>query len=1736
MKTSVTGDSRHVSKRSIFRAAALALICLASLFPGGARGADYVLSFSTNTQVVTSTAKVTTSNFTFEAWFKIASFIAENQICAQYTSAGNNAGRMIVAARNAKASFFIGGTWLDGNTTLPSNAWTHIAVTRSGTNGAIYINGVLDKAGTVLSNALPSTGITIGGLNIFNNGFRGQIADVRAWNTVRAQSEIYAAMTTRLTGTESGLVGYWPVNDGTGTNVNELVANADGAAAGTPLPAWAFSGDLPLVNSITIGSWVNASGGNWSDSTKWLAGAVPNGDSHWACFTNQTPATLAVTNNLSPLLVGRMYLANAAGEIFTGNALTFTNSSIQATLSATNGNHAFNLPAVLSSGGLSIDTRTPAALSFGNVLSGAGALTVNPAASGGGTVTLSGSNTYTGPTTLGCGTLTVSTLADGGASSAIGTSSADPANLVIGPATLRYTGPSTTINRGFTLNAGSRKAALLCLDHDLTLTSPITNNAGAFIKTGPGTLTYASPAASPIGRQQSAGLTTQAPYPANGDSPANGFGCFTVAGGKVVLGAHPAQTNLFSDEVTVGAYTTDKPGQEVSAELEIVGGYTRFNGYFDIGYYNGDTVTAPTPLQPKATVSGGTVSANGLIIAFGYQTNQNTRAVLNIAGGSMTVDGDIRFGDQPGNDMLATINVTGGAFIHTSTTVGLGSNRGGNNALNLYGGLVDEYADLKMGANGSTSRVNICGGVLRVRNITGSTGNEYLTFNGGTLQPRTAGYTLSGLTSATVSTNGAVIDTSLASYTITQSLLHAPEAPSTDGGLVKLGTNTLTWASTNSTFTGNTIVSNGTLRLIANLPASSGTLEVGPSGEALIGGNATQTMTFASITLRSGGTLGVAFQADGSTNDRAVVASAADLAAGRFALYQANTTLPFTRNGTYTLLFYSGSVTDVSGMTCANAVYGKTYTFTASGGSVRVTIAANSSTDSVWKTDGSGNWSDAGNWIVAPVVGGSARFDNAITAPATVTVAGQTAGDLFFNNTNTYTLAGSGLTLKSGAAVNVEFGAHTIGAPLTLSGNGSINLSTGTGICLGTVNGASSALTVQGSGSLALTGTPTVVSLALDVPSVAFSNTMSIAAPISLGRTTTLAQPTNKVVTLANIVSGAAGITKTGAGQLALTAANTYSGVTTVNGGTLSVSSLANGGQPSAIGTSATNASNLALSGGTLRYTGPTVTINRGFTVNPGSGKAAILRLDNDLTVLGWINNTAGGFIKTGPGTLRYAITNIASTIGASQSSLMSTQTQYAASGDAPANGFGCLTIAQGKVILGAPGQTNYFNGEATVGAYTTSQAGLETTGELEFIDGYSVFNSLLDIGYYNGTTLTAPTPLQPTVTVSGGSVTAVGLIISFGYNYFGSAYPNTHAVLNIAGGTLNVTGSDFRFGDQPGSGMLATINVTSGALIHSHASAGMGSYRGANNTLNLYGGLVDEYADLRMGTNGSISRVTLNGGILRIRNINGGTGSEYLTFNGGVLQPRTNGQTLANGLLSAVVSTNGALIDTSLASYAIDQKLITDPALSGATDGGLVKLGTNTLTVTGTNTFCGTIDVRGGLLRARVSSTNDLAVSAAAAFDALGLTATVGDLTGEGLLTNGVIAVTGTLDAGTNGAPAGARMTVQNLSLLRSSIFACTWSTNTLGKVTNDFVTVTGTLASEGAGFVDFGRTEANPLPMPFTATVMSYGIFSGSFAGWKALNTGLPDGRHAVLVVSAANNLVTLEVRYGGALIMLK
>jgi autotransporter-associated beta strand protein len=143
-------------------------------------------------------------------------------------------------------------------------------------------------------------------------------------------------------------------------------------------------------------------------------------------------------------------------------------------------------------------------------------------------------------------------------------------------------------------------------------------------------------------------------------------------------------------------------------------------------------------------------------------------------------------------------------------------------------------------------------------------------------------------------------------------------------------------------------------------------------------------------------------------------------------------------------------------------------------------------------------------------------------------------------------------------------------------------------------------------------------------------------------------------------------------------AANTYTGPTTVyGGGILAVGSIPNGGIAGPLGASTSAPGNLVLSGyglgdGTLRYTGPTATTDRGMTFINSGYELGILEVTNpgtNLTVGGQI--VGGTLTKSGPGTLTLAgLTNTFAGASVSQGTLAFASAQ-------------ALTGGQGAVVYG---------------------------------------------------------------------------------------------------------------------------------------------------------------------------------------------------------------------------------------------------------------------------------------------------------------------------------------------------------------------------------------------------------------------------------------------------------------------
>ncbi len=208
-------------------------------------------------------------------------------------------------------------------------------------------------------------------------------------------------------------------------------------------------------------------------------------------------------------------------------------------------------------------------------------------------------------------------------------------------------------------------------------------------------------------------------------------------------------------------------------------------------------------------------------------------------------------------------------------------------------------------------------------------------------------------------------------------------------------------------------------------------------------------------------------------------------------------------------------------------------------------------------------------------------------------------------------VGGSGGLIKDGGATLFLGGSNSYGGP-TIVSNGTLTVSGGFAIpdasAVTLANAAGAALVLSNSETIgSLTGGGTTggnVSLNANTLTVGGDGT----SPAAFG----------------GVIGGSGGVTKIGAGTLTLSGTNTYSGLTTINGGVVRVSSSSNLGDGGA-------ANDLAFGGGTLQASG-TFATGRDVQLNSGGGTFLV---DNGITMtVTGIVSGAGDFTKTGLGTV----------------------------------------------------------------------------------------------------------------------------------------------------------------------------------------------------------------------------------------------------------------------------------------------------------------------------------------------------------------------------------------------------------------------------------------------------------------------------------------------------------------------
>ncbi|MBY0460751.1 MAG: pre-peptidase C-terminal domain-containing protein, partial [Gemmataceae bacterium] len=237
-----------------------------------------------------------TNGVTVEAW---VNFAADFNAGPSRVVAGKAVG---TAGNNSYALWYQGSNLrgVVGNASAQSTqvtyswvptpgVWYHVAFAYESVTGTqrLFVNGAPVATNTAAVNLLGyDANQFLIGADINNQsvsaGFSGQIDEVRVWNAARTPTDVQANANVALAGTETGLAGYWRLNEGSGTTTADLTANANTGTLGGfqgSRPAWVTGGpvaggalsfdgvnDFVQVNDstslrptagVTLEAWVN---------------------------------------------------------------------------------------------------------------------------------------------------------------------------------------------------------------------------------------------------------------------------------------------------------------------------------------------------------------------------------------------------------------------------------------------------------------------------------------------------------------------------------------------------------------------------------------------------------------------------------------------------------------------------------------------------------------------------------------------------------------------------------------------------------------------------------------------------------------------------------------------------------------------------------------------------------------------------------------------------------------------------------------------------------------------------------------------------------------------------------------------------------------------------------------------------------------------------------------------------------------------------------------------------------------------------------------------------------------------------------------------------------------------------------------------------------------------------------------------------------------------------------------
>lgn len=221
-------------------------------------------------------SEIGTSSFTLELWVKPRSINGDPAIVANKDwDSGNNTGFVLALENGNEFTFNFrpeGGTRRDVNLAVPVgllDSWQHIAVTVD-RNGVIslYRNGELGATSANISSDVNlsvagNLSLRMGqdGVGDYGSKFDGETDEFRIWNYARSEQEIRESMCRIFTGTESGLLHRYSMDDGSGNVISDASGTVNGTFLNATSSIWNVS-EAPLGNAS-----VNAYPASWEGAS-----------------------------------------------------------------------------------------------------------------------------------------------------------------------------------------------------------------------------------------------------------------------------------------------------------------------------------------------------------------------------------------------------------------------------------------------------------------------------------------------------------------------------------------------------------------------------------------------------------------------------------------------------------------------------------------------------------------------------------------------------------------------------------------------------------------------------------------------------------------------------------------------------------------------------------------------------------------------------------------------------------------------------------------------------------------------------------------------------------------------------------------------------------------------------------------------------------------------------------------------------------------------------------------------------------------------------------------------------------------------------------------------------------------------------------------------------------------------------------------------------------------------------